>query len=93
MFKKRPRTEDDVVVARRKSIPQIVMINALLGIKEGEVMTVPDAEMSYGMVRVRVWQANNKLINEGETRKLVTRVIREGKKVVATDVFWSDVLN
>lgn len=91
MFKKRRRTEDDVVSHRRKSIPQMVMINALLGIGVDEVMTIPDSDMSYGMVRVRVWQANGKLVQDGESRRLSTRCLREGKRIVATEVLCSEM--
>ena len=89
MFKKRIRTEDDVVT-RRRSIPKAVMVKALLGIGEREVMTIPDADMSYGMVRVRVWEANKSL--EGGDRELTTRCVREGKRIVATEVMWRSVL-
>jgi hypothetical protein len=91
MFKKRARTVGDEVV-RRKSIPRLVMVNALLGIGESEVMVIPDADMSYGMVRVRVWQANGKLEQNGETKRLTTKCLREGKKIVATEVMWVSVL-
>lgn len=91
MFKKRARTVGDEVV-RRKSIPRLVMVNALLGIGESEVMVIPDADMAYGMVRVRVWEANKSLREKGDSRALVTRCLREGKKIVATEVMWVSVL-
>ena len=89
MFKKRTRTEKDAQPTRRRSIPQIVVINALLGIKEDEVMVIPDSDISYGMVRVRVWQANGKLENDGQSKRLTTRAVREGRQVVATEVLWN----
>lgn len=91
MFKKRARTAGDVVV-RRRSIPRLVMVNALLGIGEHEVMTIPESDMAYGMVRVRVWEANKSLREKGDDRALVTRCLREGKKIVATEVMWGAVL-
>lgn len=91
MFKKRIRTAGDEVV-RRRSVPRLVMIKALLGIEEREVMTIPDSDMSYGMVRVRVWEANKSLQEAGASRVLATRCVREGKRIVATEVMWRSVL-